>query len=206
MNLPVFELLINDDLDSDAEVYAVSGVDKPAIGETILKFNDESIACLNFAAVQQEERIVIGAAMIPNLPIFRSAESMVGISDTDCNVFYTAETIKKAAIKFFAKGFQKSFNTMHSEVLEPNSVVFFMSFIKDKAKGIEGLKGDYPDGTWFLGGKVISDKVWADVQSGLIKGWSVEGRFKMIKQQPKAVDFSDDETIEKIKLMLKPNI
>lgn len=204
--LPLFEMLISEDLNNDSEVYAVAGVDKPAIGEIALKFSEGNIAKLDFATVQQEERILIGAAMIPNLPIFRTAESMQGISNTDCNVFYTAETIQKAAVKFFAKGYQGAFNTMHSDVLEPNAVVFFMSFIKDEAKGIAGLKGDYPNGTWFLGGKVISDKVWADVQSGLIKGWSVEGKFKMVQQPQIEQDFSDEQTIEKIKLMLKPNI
>lgn len=202
MDLPIFELKISEDINSDAEIFAVAGVDKPAIEDAFLKFNTDTMVSLDFAEINKPERILLGAAMIPNMPIFRSAESMKGISQTDCNVFYTAETIKQAAIKFFAKGFQMNYNTMHGDTIDTNSVVFFQSFIKDTAKGVEGLKGDYPDGTWFLGAKVFSDEVWANVESGKIKGWSVEGKFKMSPAQEIPQDFSDEQAIEEIKKLL----
>jgi hypothetical protein len=58
-----------------------------------------------------------------------------------------------------------------------------MSFIRDTDKGLIGLAGDYPDGTWFLGAKVTNDDLWAKVLDGTYKGFSVEGAFQYKESQ-----------------------
>ena len=55
----------------------------------------------------------------------------------------------------------------------------FESFISDKARGIEPMKGfeDAPNGSWFVSMLVENDEVWNKVKEGLINGFSIEGIF-----------------------------
>jgi hypothetical protein len=174
MKRPLFELKISEDLNDDLEVNYVAGVDSPAIEKNFFAFN-QSTKPMNFAEIKQDERIVIGAAMIPNLKIFRLNEE----TGEEYDIFFSKETIEKIAVKFFEKDFQRNFNLMHDPTQTKDGVVFFQSFIKDTAKGVQGMAGDYPDGTWFLGAKINNDEVWQKIKDGEIKGWSVEGNFNL---------------------------
>lgn len=174
MKRPLFELKISEDLNDDLEVNYVAGVDSPAIEKNFFAFN-QSTKPMNFAEIKQDERIVIGAAMIPNLKIFRLNEE----TGEEYDIFFSKETIEKIAVKFFEKDFQRNFNLMHDPTQTKDGVVFFQSFIKDVAKGVQGMAGDYPDGTWFLGAKINNDEVWQKIKDGEIKGWSVEGNFNL---------------------------
>jgi hypothetical protein len=164
--LPIIKLTIEDELNSDLEVNCVSFVDAPAIEKNFFAFNK------NYAFAFAEERVVIGAAMIPDMPIYRRDEQ------GEYNVIFDKQTINKIAEKFYAKNLHQNSNIGHTGKVE--GVNFFMSFIKDDAKGILGMKGEYPDGTWFLGAKVSNDDLWGKIKSGEVKGFSVEGLFKQI--------------------------
>ena len=190
--LPLYELLISEDPNSELEVNAVAAVDIPAIDKTWLAFKDNPNPYA-FAAMDEEQHIIIGAAMIPDLKIFRRDEE----TGEEFNVVFSKETIATIAEKFYAKNFQSNFNIMHDPSQTKDGVVFFMSFIRDEAKGMIGLKGEYPDGTWFLGAKVNNPEVWNDVKSGKIKGFSVEGLFAFKKKSLTA-----EQTYEKIKELL----
>jgi hypothetical protein len=129
-----------------------------------------------FAVVNEEERVVIGPAMIPDKKIFRRDED-----GTEYEVFFTKDTIRTIAEKFYRKGFQNNGNEMHDSS-KPVDMVFFQSWIADESKGIPKMKQfeSLPDGTWFLGAKVNSDEAWAKVKDGTFKGFSVEGMFDMM--------------------------
>jgi hypothetical protein len=150
-----------------------------------------------FAVINEEERIVVGPAMIPDKRIFRRDED-----GTEYEVFFTKNTIRIIAEKFFKKGFQNNGNEMHDSS-KPVDMVFFQSWIADESKGIPKMKQfeDLPDGTWFLGAKVNSDDAWAKVKDGTFKGFSVEGMFDMLP-----VKMSDQvaakDIIDKLKELL----
>ena len=129
-----------------------------------------------FAVVNEEERIVVGPAMIPDKKIFRRDED-----GTEYEVFFTKETIRIIAEKFFKKGFQNNGNEMHNSA-KPVDLVFFQSWIADESKGIPKMKQfeSLPDGTWFLGAKINAEESWAKVKDGTFKGFSVEGMFDMM--------------------------
>jgi hypothetical protein len=129
-----------------------------------------------FAVVNEEERIVVGPAMIPDKKIFRRDED-----GTEYEVFFTKETIRIIAEKFFKKGFQTNGNEMHNSA-KPVDLVFFQSWIADESKGIPKMKQfeSLPDGTWFLGAKINAEESWAKVKDGTFKGFSVEGMFDMM--------------------------
>ena len=148
----------------------------------------------SFSVVNNEERIVVGPAMVPDMPIFRSD------STGEYFVFFDKKTIETIALKFYAKGFQQNANEMHTKPVE--GITFFMSWIADESKGIPKMKQfeDLPDGTWFLGAKVMNDETWSKVKDGTFKGFSVEGMFDMteIKMRMK-----EEEIIEKLRDLLR---
>jgi hypothetical protein len=42
---------------------------------------------------------------------------------------------------------------------------------------------DYPIGTWFVGVKVDNDEAWAKVQTGEVRGFSIEGEFAQLSKE-----------------------
>ena len=148
----------------------------------------------SFSVVNNEERIVVGPAMIPDMPIYRRDET------GEYYVFFDKKTIETIALKFYAKGFQQSANEMHTKPVE--GITFFMSWIADESKGIPKMKQfeDLPDGTWFLGAKVMNDETWSKVKDGTFKGFSVEGMFDMTEVKMR---MKEEEIIEKLRDLLK---
>lgn len=170
--LPVFRLTINEDLEAEQEVSAVALVDMPAIEKPFFAF----AAKKKFAVVNEDERLVVGPAMIPDMLIYRKDSD-----GFEYNVVFGKEDISKIAVKFFAKNMQKNGNQMHDEN-QPVDLVFYQSWIADESKGIPKMKQfeDLPDGTWFLGAKINDDNTWQFVKDGMFKGFSVEGIFEQI--------------------------
>jgi hypothetical protein len=148
----------------------------------------------SFSVVNSEERIVVGPAMIPDMPIYRKDET------GEYYVFFDKKTIETIALKFYSKGFQQSANEMHMKPIE--GVTFFQSWIADESKGIPKMKQfeDLPDGTWFLGAKIMNDETWAKVKDGTFRGFSVEGMFDMTEIKMRK---SADEIIYKLREILK---
>ena len=174
MNLPVFEMVINPEETSDVEVAAVAFVDKPAIEKNFMAFNSQR---LEFA-IDEEKRIVSGPAMISDQLIYRKDQN------GEYNVFFSPQTVRDIAVKFFQKGYQKNLNLFHDPTLSLEGVTIFESFVTDKARGIQGMRGfeDLPDGSWFISAKVDNDEVWNKIKSGQVKGFSVEGIFSFLKK------------------------
>jgi hypothetical protein len=185
-NLPLVQLEIDPNDESDVEVDYVALVDKPAIEKNFIAFSataDFSKVKLDFTDVNNQERIVLGPAMIPDMPIYRKNPD-----GTEYYVVFSKETVKNIAEKFYRKGFQNNANLMHDPSLKQDGVCYFLSFIRDSTKGMIGLSGDYPEGTWFLGAKINNDAVWQLVQDETIKGFSVEGIFQYKKPKVSAED------------------
>jgi hypothetical protein len=184
--LPCFELLIDQSVESEVQVNYVALVDRPATDRNFLAFNE--FKPLEFASINDEEKIVVGAAMVPDMLIYRTDET------GEYNVVFSKETVKQIAEKFYTKSFQNNANLMHNPDLKAEGVTFFLSFIRNTDKGMIGLAGDYPEGTWFLGAKVNNEEVWKKIKAGEVKGFSVEGIFKYAKEKMSAIP-KDIETI-----------
>ena len=189
--LPIYKLTISEDLESKVEVDAVALVDMPAIGEGFFAFNQQ----MSFAVVNEEERVVIGPAMIPDKPIYR-----VDPDGKEYYVYFPKKEIRTIAEKFYRKGFQNNGNEMHDGA-KPVDMVYFMSWIADESKGIPKMKQfeNLPDGTWFLGAKILSEDAWAKVKDGTFKGFSVEGEFNMTPMQFRS---KEEDIIDKLKELL----
>ena len=190
MELPLFELKINDDINDDAEVNFVSLVDRPAIQRNWNAFKEK----YKFEIISEEKRIISGPLMLADTPIFRS-----DATHGDYYVMFSKDTIFKIAQKFFKKGYQANVNLMHDPSQKVDGVVMFESFISDEERGIAPMKGfeDAPDGSWFGSFKVENDDTWQKVKNGEVKGFSVEGVFEYSKTKSK-----DQEMLDQIKKIL----
>ena len=171
-NLPIYNLEIVSDVDSEMEVDYVALVDRPAIDRNFLAFNEDK-ATMTFAIQDEEEQIITGALMLADKPIYRNDEN------GEYYVVFSKDTIKQIAQKFFAKGYQSNVNLMHDSGAKLEGLTMFESWITDEKRGILAMKGfeDVPDGSWFGSFKVNNAEVWQMVKDGKVKGFSVEGLF-----------------------------
>lgn len=169
MELPIYELKINDLEKDDAEVSFIALVDAPAIKRDFLSFKD----VVKFEA-DEDQHIITGPLMVPDQLIYRASKKF-----GEHYVKFSAQTIKSIAIKFSKKGFQRNVNIMHDADMQVDGLTMFESFISNAQRGVKPMAAfsDLPDGTWFGSFYVENDKVWEAVKSGQVKGFSVEGMF-----------------------------
>jgi hypothetical protein len=169
MDLPLIEFKLSDDVEG---LQAIAFVDAPAIG-----LNYQAFAPQKFEVLNEEKRIVMGAAMIPDLPIYRR--------DTNIGEYYAIfkkETIKALVQKLFKENKHNNFNEQHNAFKILDGVYIYQSFITDQELGILPPQGfeNVADGTWFIAAKVENDEAWSKVkENGILKGFSVEGVFDL---------------------------
>ena len=168
MDLPFIEFKLTEDVEG---LQAIALVDRPAIG-----INYQAFETQKFEVINEEQRIVMGAAMIPDLPIYRRDDS------GEYYAIFKKETIKALVQKYFKESKQGSFNEEHDQFKILDGVYVYQSFITDEKLGISAPRGfeNIADGTWFIAAKVDNDEAWAKVkEDGLLKGFSVEGIFDL---------------------------
>lgn len=172
-NLPIYKLVISETEDGTEEVDYVALVEKPAIQKNFLAFKDKKV----FFA-DDEQRIVSGALMIADLPIYRRDEQL-----GEYMVVFTGEEIKKIVQRFFKKGYQSNVNIEHSKPID--GVFMFESYIINREQGKLPMQGfeDVPDGSWWGSYKVENDDIWQEVKAGTFKGFSIEGIFRYEKTE-----------------------
>jgi hypothetical protein len=178
MELPIYELMISEDMNDDAEVNFVALVDRPAVQRNWNAFKDK----VNFQIISEDKQIISGLLMLADTPIFRS-----DATNGDYYVTFSKDTIFKIAQRFFKKGYQANVNLMHEASMQVEGVTMFESFISDTSRGIAPMKGfeDSPDGSWFGSFKVDNEAVWQMIKDGKVMGFSVEGIFEYTRQKSK---------------------
>jgi len=168
MDLPFIEFKLTEDVEG---LQAIALVDSPAIG-----LNYQAFAPHKFEVINEDKRIVMGAAMIPDLPIYRRDER------GEYYAIFKKETIKALVQKLFKENKHNVFNEQHNAFKILDGVYIYQSFITDAELGISAPSGfeNVADGTWFIAAKVENDEAWAKVkEDGILKGFSVEGVFDL---------------------------
>tara|TARA_A100001015_G_scaffold295919_1_gene375491 strand:+ start:64 stop:357 length:294 start_codon:yes stop_codon:yes gene_type:complete len=89
--MDIVELFI-DENDEVSGIEAVSIVENPAIEEDFIALKNQEF---KFAEVNKEKRILMGAALIPNKPIYRKS------GDKDYYIYFSRDTVRKASELFF---------------------------------------------------------------------------------------------------------
>jgi hypothetical protein len=186
MDLPIYKLTISED-DLESGVEFISLVDKPAIEKDFMAFNERR----KFAIQNEEKRIITGAAMLADLPIYRRDDSR-----GEYYVVFDKETIYKIAKKWAKNNKYNSVNVDHDKAID--GCVLFESYLLDFDRGIMPPKGfeDAKDGSWFVSYFVEDDANWQKCKDGTWNGFSVEGYFDFV--EPK----EEDKILQDLKSLL----
>jgi hypothetical protein len=185
MRLPIYKLTIRPDApDTGAEYTAL--VDEPATEKYFLAFNKEKSDTTYQPERQffasQEQRIISGPLMIPNLPIYRRPSREI---PEEHYVVFDAETIRQIVYKFCREGNFNQVNLMHKQGSDTSGVYMIESFISDERRGISAPTQfqELPEGTWFVSYKVDNDNIWQRIKNAEFKGLSIEGIFSYVEAE-----------------------
>ena len=174
MELPIYELQINEKQQDDAEVSFIALVDSPAIKRNFIAFNEK----LKFQVLSESDHVIVGPLMIPDQLIYRASDKF-----GEHYVKFSAKTIETIAVKFAKKGYQNNVNEMHDPSKKVDGVTMFGAFITNSKWGVKPIEAfkDLPDGTWFGMYKIENPNIWEKVASGEFQGFSVEGLFDYVE-------------------------
>lgn len=154
-------------------VYAISLVDSPAMESAFIALSEQKE--IQLKAIDVEKRILLGAVLIPNKPIYRKQEGQ------EFNITFPEKTIQLTMENFFKKGYQNNSTLEHNEELKLSDVTFVESWIKESEIDKSVHYGfNEPNGTWFASMKVNNNDVWENfVKTGKVSGFSIDGFFDL---------------------------
>jgi hypothetical protein len=164
----IYELVIEDEnIDG---IFAISLVQDPAIEADFVYFDKEKVL---FSSVDDEQRLVMGAILIPNKKILR-----IDGEGKPYHVFFKPETIKKLSEMYLKNKYTDKATLEHNKKI--NGVTLVESWIKESAsKDKSALYNlNAPVGSWVGTFKIDNDDIWNNyVKTGDVKGFSIEGLF-----------------------------
>ena len=166
--MKIIELILDEE-DFEAGIEAISIVESPAIESDFVALKNQEI---KLAEVDKEKRILMGALLIPDKPIYRTGE------DGEYYIFFSKETINKASQLFLQNGNQSNSTLEHAKPLDGLTLVESW-IVEDKEKDKTALYGlDAPVGSWVGSVKVNNEKVWQEyILTKKCRGFSIEGFF-----------------------------
>lgn len=165
----IIELIIDEDNDLEG-IEAISIVERPAIEEDFIALKEQGK--LELAQVDEEKRILMGAALVPNKKIYRNN----GLEEY--YIFFSEKTVRKASELFLTKGKQNNSTLEHEEEITGLSVVESWIIEDEEKDKSRKYNLHMPVGTWMVSVKVNNDDIWNDfVKTKKVKGFSIEGFF-----------------------------
>ena len=173
MKLPLYRFKVN--IKEGAITKVISIVKNPAMQSSYLKFNEELVK--QTFALEEEKRVLIGAAAIPNKQIFRNGQK----GQSDYFGFFADEDIENMVLAFSKNGYHNNMNLEHNSKAVAGAFIF-QSWLLDFKKGITAPHGleDLPDNTWMIGVKVEDEKLWSEIKNDkTFTGFSLEGLFQL---------------------------
>jgi len=194
----IVELVIEDD-NQELAIDAISLVSAPAIEQDFVFFGKEKNN-LTFAKVDEEKRMLISPALIPNKQIFRYDPN----TDKEYYVYFSPDTVRKASELYLKHNNHHKATYEHQDRV--SGVLTVESWIKEGDMDKSKMYGyDLPNGTWFVKMKINNDDLWEKVKGGELKGLSIEGYFtdkmeKMSERQP-----TDEEILSALNEIIREN-
>ena len=190
--MKIIELVLNED-ELNAGIDAVSVVEAPAIESDFIALKKHQV---ELKTINEEKRILMGAALIPKKQIYRRNEK----TNEEFYIYFSKDTIIKASQLFLKKANQSNATLEHNKKIDGMTVVESW-IVEDTKKDKSALyEFNVPEGTWMISMKVDNDEVWEKVKSGEIKGFSIEGYFAEKVEMSKKEN--EKEIIENLKTLI----
>ena len=178
---------------ADDGVFAISLVDQPAIEENFVALAAQDV---EFKVVDEERRIVVGFALVPEKRILRL------MGGKKFNIYFTKETVAQAAEDFMKKMMLKKFTTDHEEKVDGITVIesWVVEDSKHDKSNLYNLNAK--GGEWVLMSKIDNDAVWNEVKAGKFKGYSIEARFDGFEQLQSKTETMEEQILKELNAVL----
>ena len=194
--LDTIELFIDEENIKDG-IDAISLVKMPAIEENFVALNQHRI---EFKSIDDDKRIIIGLALVPNKLIYRRN------GDYEYNIVFSKETVRKAAELYFKKLKNNNATLEHQEKTDGVSTIESWIVENPKIDKSALYNLNATEGSWVVIMKIDNDEVWKEVKNGTYLGLSVEGYFSdKVEMASITQESKEQELIEKIKQILINN-
>jgi len=193
--MKIVELVLDDNEESGIE--AISIVESPAIESDFVALKSDEV---KLAEVDTEKKILMGALLIPNKPIYRKTEG------EEYYIYFSKDTVLKASQRYLTNGYQGNSTLEHSDNLQGLTLVESWIVEDDKFDKSRKYDMNVPIGTWMGTVKVNNEEVWNDyVKTGKVKGFSIEGFFadKIKASEMKKEEQEADLLLSKITSIVK---
>lgn len=165
--IDIVELVIDED-NLENGVDAISLVESPAIQENFVALAKHEV---QFKAINEEKRIVVGLALIPEKLIYRKK------GNEEWYITFSQETVRKAS-ELYLKKLKNNNATLEHQVKTDGVSVIESWIVEDVDRDKSALYGlNATVGSWCVTMKIDNDKVWEDVKNGTYLGLSIEGIF-----------------------------
>ena len=127
----------------------------------------------SFAFSDDDQMIVTGPAMTPDSLILRKDEQ-----GNPFHVFFSKDTIKKIAEKFFEYNKMNNTDVNHDDNVTTNNTLLESWIVDDPEMDKSKAMGfNVPKGTWFVSYKINDEETWQKIKKGELAGFSVAGSF-----------------------------
>lgn len=189
--LQEIELKIKDE-DEDG-VFAISLVESPAIEENFVALSSQEI---ELKVINEEKRIVVGFALVPEKRIYRRQNGK------EFNIYFTKETVAQAAELYMKKLNLNNFTLEHESKTSGVSVIESWVVEDPKHDKANLYNLDPKGGEWVVMSKIYNDDVWNDVKEGKFKGYSIEAMFSGFEQLASKEESEAEETLRKLRELL----
>ena len=194
----IVELVI--DGNEELAIDAISLVSAPAIEQDFVFFGKEKNN-LTFAKVDEDKRMLISPALIPDKQIFRHDPQ----TSSDYYVYFSKSTVRQASELYLKNNNHQKATQEHNERV--SGVLTVESWIIDDPKMDKSTLYGFslPKGTWMVSMRISNDELWKEIKSGTLKGLSIEGYFtdKMEKMSEKTP--TDQEILEALNEIISEN-
>lgn len=194
--LKLIELIIDEEMELSG-IDAISIVENPAIEENWVALNEQKE--YHFAEVDKEKRIIMGAMLVPDKPIYRRDEK-----EGEYYIYFSQDTIRKCMEMFFQNGNQSNATFEHKEEIKGLTMVESW-IVEDLEKDKSNLYNlNVPVGTWMGTIKVENQVIWDEfIKTKKVKGFSIEGYFADRAKTPLSKVVQVDETDSEIEAGLQ---
>jgi hypothetical protein len=196
-NTRIVELVIDED-SQELAIDAISLVSAPAIEENWVFFGKEKNN-LTLAKVDEEKRMLISPALIPDKQIFRYDPN----TDSDYYVYFSKDTVRKASELYLRNNNHHKATHEHSERV--SGVLTVESWIIEDTKTDKSTLYGFslPKGTWMVKMKIENDDLWQKIKSGELKGLSIEGYFTDKMEKMSETTPTDQEILEALNEIIR---
>jgi hypothetical protein len=195
-NTKIVELVIQED-NQELAIDAISLVSAPAIEEDFVFFGKEKNN-LTLAKVDEEKRMLVSPALIPNKQIFRYDPN----TDSEYYVYFSKDTVRQASELYLKHNNHHKATYQHQDRV--SGVLTVESWIKEGDMDKSKMYGyDLPNGTWFVKMRIDNDELWNKIKEGELKGLSIEGYFVDKMQKMSETEPTDEEILSALNEIIR---